>query len=77
MVCSFVHIARSIPIGAVGCIQCRNDNKNLGIHKSQNGAETLMQRAWVTHHHCPLALEQSVMGGAGINVNPKKIKDEK
>ena len=29
-------------------------------------------RAWVTHHHCTLALEQSVMGGAGINVNQKR-----
>ena len=37
----------------------------------QNGVEMLMHRAWVTHHHCPLALEQSVMGGAGINVNQK------
>ena len=45
----------------------------LGIHKSQNGAEILMHRAWVTHHHCPLALEQSVMGGAGMNVNQNKI----
>ena len=28
----------------------------LGIHKTQNGVEMLMHRAWVTHHHCPLAL---------------------
>ena len=33
-----------------------------------------MQRAWVTHHHCPLALLRSVMGGAGMNVNQKKTK---
>ena len=46
----------------------------LGIHTTQNGVETLMRRVWVTHHHCPLALEQSVMGGAGINVNQKKTK---
>ena len=39
--------------------------------KDHNGVETLMHRAWVTHHHCPLALEQSVKGGAGINVNQK------
>ena len=32
--------------------------------------EMLMHRKWVTHHHCPVALEQSVLGGAGINVNP-------
>ena len=30
----------------------------LGIHKTQNGVETLMHRAWVTHHHCPLCLGQ-------------------
>ena len=46
----------------------------LGIHKTKNGVEMLMHRACVTHHHCPLALEQSDMGGAGINVNPKKNK---
>ena len=34
-----------------------------------------MHRAWVTHHHCPLAREHSVMGGAGINVKPKKVAD--
>ena len=44
----------------------------LGIHKTHNGVEMLMPRAWVTHHHCPLALEQSVMGGAGTNVNQNK-----
>ena len=43
-----------------------------GPGQAQNGVETLMHRAWVTHHHCPLAPEQSVMGGAGINVNPNK-----
>ena len=42
--------------------------------QAQNGVEMLMHRAWVTHHHCPLALEQSVMDGAGINVNLKQIK---
>ena len=44
----------------------------LDILKTQNGVEMLMHRAWVTHHQCPLALEQSVMGGAGINVNQKQ-----
>ena len=34
----------------------------------------LVHRAWVTHHHCPLAQEQSLMGGVGINVNPLKKK---
>ena len=43
-----------------------------GPGQGQNGVEMLMRRAWVTHHHCPLALEQSVMSGAGINVNQKK-----
>ena len=43
-----------------------------GPGQSQNGVEMLMHRAWVTHHHCSLALEQSLMGGDGINVNPKK-----
>ena len=43
-----------------------------GPGQAQNGVETLIHRAWVTHHHCPLALEQSVTGGAGINVNQKK-----
>ena len=46
-----------------------------GPGQAQNGVETLMHRAWVTHHHCPLALEQSVTGGAGTNVNQKKIKN--
>ena len=45
-----------------------------GPGQVQNGVEMLMLRAWVTHHHWPLALEQSVMGGAGINVSPNKIK---
>ena len=45
-----------------------------GPGQAQNGVETLMHRAWFTHHHCPLALEQSVMGGAGINVNKKIYK---
>ena len=45
-----------------------------GPGQAQNNVEMLMHRAWVTHHHCPLALEQSVMGGAGINGNPKKNK---
>ena len=39
-----------------------------GPGQAQNGVESLMYRAWVTHHHGSLALEQSVMGGAGINV---------
>ena len=64
----------------------KNDKKNVvvgschGVRKTkegpgqaQYGVETLMHRAWVTHHHCPLALEQSVMGGPGINVNRNKI----
>ena len=42
-----------------------------GPGQAQNGVEMLMQRAWVTHHHCPLALYQSVMGGAGIKVKQK------
>ena len=25
--------------------------------QDQNGVDMLMHRAWVTHHHCPLALE--------------------
>ena len=37
-----------------------------------NGVEMCMHRAWVTHRRCPLALEQSVTGGAGINVNQQK-----
>ena len=45
-----------------------------GPGQAQNGVETLMHRTWVTHHHCPLALEQSVTGGAGTNVNQKKKK---
>ena len=49
------------------------EKRVLGVHKTQNGVEMLMHRAWVTHHYCPLALEQSVMGGAGVNVNQKKI----
>ena len=36
--------------------------------------EMLMDRAWVTSHHCPLALQQSLMGGAGIIVNETKRK---
>ena len=43
-----------------------------GPGQAQIGVETLVHRAWVTHHHCPLAPEQSVMGGAGINVNQHK-----
>ena len=42
-----------------------------GPGQAQNGVEMLMHTAWVTHHHRPLALEQSVMGGAGITLNPK------
>ena len=45
-----------------------------GHGQAQNGVEVLMHRAWVTHHHCPLALVQSVMGGAGINVYHKENK---
>ena len=45
-----------------------------GPGQAQNGVEMLMHRALVAHHHCPLALEQSVMGGAGMNVNPKTKK---
>ena len=41
----------------------------LGGHKTQNGVEMHMHRAGVTRNHCPLALEKSVMDGAGINVN--------
>ena len=37
----------------------------------------LMQRAWVTHHHCLLALLQSVMGGADINLNEQKKENKK
>jgi len=40
--------------------------------QDHNGVDMLMHRACVTHHRCPLALEQSVTGGAGINVNHKK-----
>ena len=44
-----------------------------GPGQAHNGVETLMHMAWVTHHHCHLALEQySVMGGAWINVNQKE-----
>ena len=42
-----------------------------GPGQAQNCVEMRMHRAWVTHHRCPLALEQSVMGGAGMNVNQK------
>ena len=41
-----------------------------GPGQAQNGVEMLMHRAWVTHDRCPLALEQSLTGGA----DPKKIK---
>ena len=47
----------------------KNDNDN----DNTKYVEMLMHRAWVTHPHCPLALEQSVMGGAVINVNQKTI----
>ena len=64
-----------------------NDNSNLLVHgfchgvrrtkegpgQAQKGVEMLMRRAWVTHHQCLLALEHSVMGGAGINVNQTYI----
>ena len=43
-----------------------------GPGQAQNGVEMLMHRARVTHHHCPLALEKSIMGGAGMNVNQNK-----
>ena len=42
-----------------------------GPGQAQNGVEMLMHRAWVTHHYCPLALQQSVRGGAGISVTEK------
>jgi len=40
--------------------------------QAQKGVEMLMRRAWVTHRHCPPALEQSEVGGAGMYVNQKK-----
>ena len=43
-----------------------------GPGQAQNGVEMLMHRAWVIYHHCLLAPEQSVMGGAGVNVNQQK-----
>ena len=30
-----------------------------GPEQARNGVETLMDRAWVTHHHCPLAITVS------------------
>ena len=45
-----------------------------GPGQAQTGVEMLMHRAWVTHHHCPLTPRQFVMGGAGMNLNPKKPK---
>ena len=47
-----------------------------GPRQAQNGVETLMHRAWVTHHHCPLAPGPSVTGGAGIDVKQKKIQNK-
>ena len=47
-----------------------------GIHKTQNSVEMLMHMAWAAHHHCPLAVQQSLMGGAEINVNQKKQKKQ-
>ena len=59
------------------CHGVRRTKEGPGL-QAHNGVEMLMHRAWVTHHHCPIALEQSVMGGAGINVNQKKhIKHSK
>ena len=52
------------------CHGVRRTKEGPGL-QAQNGVEMLMHRAWVTHHHCPLALEQSVMGVAGINMNQK------
>ena len=43
-----------------------------GPGQAQKGVEMLVRKAWGTHHQCPLALEQSVMGSAGINVKQKK-----
>jgi len=43
-----------------------------GSGQAQNGVEMLMHMAWVTHHHCSPALEQSVMGGAVINIRKHK-----
>ena len=34
-----------------------------------------MHGAWVTLHRCPLALEQSLTGGAGINLIQKQKKN--
>ena len=53
------------------CHGVRRTKEGPGL-QAQNGVEMLMHRAWVTHRRCPLALEQSEMGGAGINVNQKK-----
>ena len=52
------------------CHGVRRTKEGPGL-QDHNGVETLMHRAWVTHHRCPLALEQSLMDGAGINVNHK------
>ena len=43
-----------------------------GPGQAHNGVEMLMHRSWVSHRHCPLALYQSVMVGAKINLNQKK-----
>ena len=39
------------------CHGVRRTKEGPGL-QAQNGVEMLMHRAWVTHHHCPLALEK-------------------
>ena len=52
------------------CHGVRRTKEGPGL-QDRNGVEMLMRGAWAIHHRCPLALEQSVTGGAGINVNQK------
>jgi len=49
--------------GSCHGVRRTKEGPSLQAHK---GVEMLMHKAWVTHHRCPLALEQSVTGGAGI-----------
>ena len=61
------------------CHGVRRTKEGPGL-QDHNGVEMLMHRAWVTNHRCPLALEQSVTGGAEMNVtkktNKKQIKNK-
>ena len=45
-----------------------------GPGQAHNDVETLVHRAWVTHQHCPMALQQSVMGEPADKCEQKKLK---